>query len=107
MASKVIKTYTTVHRRYEGALKAFSRRPTPRAYRDFLRYSFAHNMSILRVLKGQKNIDKKSKLNIIEDNKVVLNMLTRLRFSNPELFDPPAPQISFTRELVSTIRGVK
>ena len=106
MAPDAVKIYATMHGRYEGALKAFSRRPTPRAYRDLLRYSFAHNMSILRVLKGQKDTEDKRK-RVIEDNKVVLNMLTRLRFSNPELFDPPAPQISFTRELVSTIRRVK
>jgi hypothetical protein len=94
-----VRTYLSVQKRYEGATMAFLKRPTPRAHQDYLKLSFARNMSILKMLKGNKRAEGKRKA-VILDNHQVLTTLRVIQASHPEIHSNPGKQQSFLKELI-------
>lgn len=98
MAPDPIKVYLSVHKRYEVASLAFLKRPSPRMHQEYLKLSFARNMSILRMLKGNKRAEDKCR-EVARNNHTVLVSLKVLQASHPEIHSNPGKQQSFLKEL--------
>ena len=96
----MLKRYQTVQRSFEEAKTAPFLQRSLRAHRDLLRLNFARNMSALAALKGNPK-EEAQRLNLIEDNKIVLRMLSDMRVKHPEVFDAPVKQESFLKELLN------
>ena len=93
-----VKTYLTVQKRYEGATMAFLKRPTPRVHQEYLKLSFARNMSVLRMLKDNKRAKDKCR-EVARNNHTVLVSLRVLRAAHPEIHSNPGKQLTLMKEL--------